>query len=116
MGPLISAMPRTRYAGAFSDPNANTDPSTSKLLGSNEEDDEMLARQMASRLTQRLGMAIFVSCSFAAAPAMDGESGSLIQHRAAALAEREIYRILRSKQEALVEVEGAGKGDHTAKS
>jgi Proteasome assembly chaperone 4 len=97
MGPLIAAMPRTQYNGAFS---SVVDPSTSKLIGCDSEDAEILARQMSARLSQRLGIAIFVSCSFAGAPAFacEGLDESMLQHRAGALAEREIYRILRLKQ------------------
>jgi hypothetical protein len=93
MGPLIVAMPRTKYQGAFCEAEA----CTSKLIGCEGEDDEMIARQMSSRLSQRLGMSVLVSCSFAGAPAMaqQGVDAGAIQHRAAALAEREIGRLLR---------------------
>lgn len=92
MGPLIVAMPRTKYSGAFGD----QEPSTSKLIGTESEDDEMIGRQMASRLSQRTGYSVLVSCSFAGAPEMakQGVDPSSIQHRAAALAEREIGRLL----------------------
>jgi Proteasome assembly chaperone 4 len=94
MGPLIVAMPRTRYQGfeAIGD-------STSKLIGCESEDDEMMARQMSSRLSQRLGIPIFVSCSFAGASplACEGVDEGMIRHRAAAWAEREIYRLLKEK-------------------
>jgi len=95
MGPLIVAMPRTKYKGAFS----TTESSTSKLTGSNVEEEETVARQMSSRLSQRLGISVFVSCSLAGAPEMAsrGVDEGMIQHRAAALAEREIYRMVKEK-------------------
>ena len=75
------------------------DPSTTKLIGCENQDDEIIARQMGSRLSKRLGIAIFVSCSFEGSPAIakDGVDEKMIQHRAAALAEREVYRILKEK-------------------
>ena len=96
MGPLVVAMPRSKYQGAFS---SGTESSTSKLIGSNAEEEEMVARQMSSRLSQRLGISVFVSCSFAGAPDMasQGVDEGMVQHRGAALAEREIYRIVKEK-------------------
>lgn len=100
MGPLLVAMPRTKYQDAFS---SDTEASTSKLIGGDREDDEMIGRQMASRLSQRLGISVLVSCSLAGAPAnmaaSQGVDEALIQHRAAALAEREIGRILQKKKQ-----------------
>jgi hypothetical protein len=101
MGPLIVAMPRTKYAGAFCDSSAG-EASTSKLIGSDAggEDDEMIGRQMAARLSQRSGLSVLVSCSFGGAPPAMAQQGvdpagvGAIQHRAAALAEREIGRLL----------------------
>jgi hypothetical protein len=97
MGPLIVAMPRTKYKGAFS---SDRDTSSSKLIGGESEDDEMIGRQMAGRLSQRLGISVFVSMSFANQPNMasQGVDEGMIQHRAAALAEREIWRLLRDKK------------------
>jgi hypothetical protein len=98
MGPLIVAMPRTKYAGAFCE--SSGEASTSKLIGTPEEEDEMIGRQMSSRLSQRSGLSVFVSCSFAGAPpamaaqGVDPAGVGAIQHRAAALAEREIGRLL----------------------
>jgi hypothetical protein len=95
MGPLVVAMPRTNYRGAFSSP---TDVPSSKLIGDEAEDVEMIARQMASRLSQRLGVPIFVCCSFADTPSiLDGIDLGMVQQRAAALAERQIWRILEKK-------------------
>jgi hypothetical protein len=95
MGPLMVAMPRLSYQGAFSSDEA----STSKLVGDEAEDSEILASQIASRLSQRLQVPVFVSCSFDNAPSIRGgalEAGILLQ-RAAALAEREVWRILKDK-------------------
>lgn len=96
MGPLVVAMPRSKYQGAFSD---NVEVSTSKLVGSENEDYEEIARQMASRLTKKLGIAIFASCNFEGGPqvAVEGIDQGMVIHRAAALAEREIARILKEK-------------------
>lgn len=96
MGPLVVAMPRTKYSGAFS---SDSETANSKLVGGDDEDAEMVARQMASRLSQKHGIPVFVSCSFRDAPsiASDGTDPSTIQHRAAAIAEREISRILIDK-------------------
>jgi hypothetical protein len=107
MGPLIVAMPRMAYRGAFAD----SEPSTSKLIGSsdaavdsqagdNSDDADMIGRQMASRLSQRAACPVLVSCSFAGAPAMarQGVDQGTIQQRAAALAEREIGRLLLAHQ------------------
>ena len=82
---------------------------TSKLIGSDNEDEETIARQMATRLTHRLGMSVMISCSLLANNSGDGGSSNslcmlaqgvdmdMLQHKAAALAEREVYRILRAK-------------------
>jgi len=100
MGPLIVAAPRTKYQGAFS---SSAEAPISKLIGGENEDDEMMARQMASRLSKRFGISVFVSCSFASnAPTMmAGEAFEevMILHRAAALAEREIGKKLEVKLE-----------------
>ena len=114
------AMPRTRYQGAFADP----DGSSSKLVGTTTDADadavadfdtgqqqqqqedatetEMIARQMATRLSQRLQRPIFCSCSFQHPP--EGlETGvvdpNMVRQRAAALAEKRIREILSSSQE-----------------
>ena len=63
MGQLIVAMPRTNYKGAFG--TNDREASCSQLIGSESSDDNMLASQMASRLSTRSGMPIFVSCQLA---------------------------------------------------
>ena len=90
------AMPRSNYKGAFSAPK---DVPTSKLIGDQAEDSEMMARQMASRLSQRLGIPVFVSCSFANTPSsfVEGVDEGMVQQRAAALAERQVWQMLKEK-------------------
>lgn len=58
----------------------------------------MLARQMASRLSQKLGVAVFVSCSLEGTPtlASEGSDEGMMQQRASVLAEREIFRLLKA--------------------
>jgi hypothetical protein len=108
MGQLTVAMPRTNYKGAFG--TGAKEASCSQLIGSASNEDQMLAYQMASRLSTRSGMAIYVSCqlSSSAGPYGNGSNGSgfdpdgwdsgldfeMISHRAAALAEKEVWRIL----------------------
>jgi hypothetical protein len=58
MGPLVLAMPRTKYQGME---KTRREPACSSLIGSSD-DDQLLAYQMASRLSLQLGMAILVSC------------------------------------------------------
>mmetsp|Transcript_27702 Transcript_27702/g.59203 ORF Transcript_27702/g.59203 Transcript_27702/m.59203 type:complete len:204 (-) Transcript_27702:306-917(-) len=108
MGQLVVAMPRTQYKGAF--PIGSKEASCSQLVGSSSSEDQMLANQMASRLSSRSGMAIYVSCQLSSAIANNGGSAGgagpglnqissgmdleMLSHRAAALAEKEIWRIL----------------------
>jgi hypothetical protein len=85
------------------------------MIGSVSSEDQMLANQMASRLSSKSGMAIYVSCQLSGgsgggptAPGSDGigvgedswTSGldsEMISHRAAALAEKEVWRILQEQ-------------------
>lgn len=98
MGSLVVSMPRTRYAGAFA-----VETAVSKLIGSDFEESEMAARRMASRLSQKLGVAVFVACSFegqaqsALASELDAVELAILQQRAAALAEKEVYRLLKDQ-------------------
>jgi Proteasome assembly chaperone 4 len=113
MGPLVVAMPRTTYRGAFGggDSLAKGEASCSTLIGSETSEDPLLSGQMASRLSMKSGRAVLVSCQLQqpsphGAPgtmsAMGGDDGDwgagmdqdMIAYRAAALAEREIWRIL----------------------
>eukprot|EP00536_Pseudo-nitzschia_multiseries_P001741 jgi/Psemu1/107674/gw1.22.64.1 len=112
MGQLVVAMPRTDYKGAFS--GTTREASCSQLVGSASSEDQMLANQMASRLSSRSGMAIYVSCQLsspvggsggAGGSAMGGDLGAggheadMLSQRAAALAEREVWRILQRERE-----------------
>ena len=85
----VLAMPRSRYQGAF-----GSETATTTLLGHDQEDMELLAGKMASRLTQRVNKAVFVSRDLE--PVTNGSLNQKLQQTAAALAEREIYRVLQS--------------------
>lgn len=119
MGPLVMAMPRTRYVGAFGGSGGAKEPSCSTLIGSEAAEDSLLGNQMASRLSLRSGRAVLVSCQLLQQqqqiqmqqmqqqqmPGMSmgisddnwsaGMDHDMISHKAAALAEKEIWRILR---------------------
>jgi len=102
MGQLVVAMPRTNYKGAFA--TGSKEASCSQLVGSASSEDQMLANQMASRLSLRSGMAIYVSCQLSSTSTnIDSSSNGLdsefISHRAAAVAENEIWRILQQHQQ-----------------
>jgi hypothetical protein len=97
MGPFMVAMPRTNYTGAF----ATNEAATTKLIGGDNEDEELLCRQMASRLSTKLGIAVFCSSALNASihhslqgMVVGGEDLSLIQHRVAALTEKKVYELL----------------------
>ena len=101
MGQLVVAMPRTNYKGAFA--TGSKEASCSQLVGSASSEDQMLANQMASRLSSRSGMAIYVSCQLSSGAGSTGGGGlknssgmdsEMLSHRAAALAEKEIWKIL----------------------
>lgn len=91
---MIVAMPRTQYRGAFS--ADAQDATSSKMIGSENEDEETIARQMSTRLSRRLGIPVFVSASLEGAPkdAIDGEDEGMVQQKASALVEKVVYRIL----------------------
>lgn len=109
MGPLVISMPRTNYIGNIS---SVSDPSCSQLIAGENVDDQMIGWQMASRLSLQLGWPILVACSLAATSASANISttfassaaleeyntaaseASLMSHRAAAMGEKEICRIL----------------------
>ncbi|KAL3904341.1 MAG: hypothetical protein SGARI_004967 [Bacillariaceae sp.] len=113
MGQVLVAMPRTHYKGAFGGIH-NKEASCSMLVGSASSEDQMLATQMASRLSTRTGMAIYVSCQLSMASGEStttasagggvkewstGLDSDMISQRAAALAEKEIWRILQEQQQ-----------------
>lgn len=97
MGPVVVAMPRTDYKGAFSDAHES---SSSQLIGGGEED-QIIGGQMASRLSQSLGFPIIVSCSLSSSEGaaqietlFSGLDRTSVAQRAAALAEKEVARLL----------------------
>jgi hypothetical protein len=96
MGSLNVGMPRTNYQGAFA---GDTEASTSKLIGSENEDEDSLGRNMASRLSSKLGISIIIACNLEGAPAVavEGLDSGMVQHQAAAQAERKILQILRNR-------------------
>ena len=105
MGQVVVSMPRTNYKGAFG--TGSKEPSCSHIIGSANSEDQMLASQMASSLTTRSGMAIFVSCQLSSGGGGDagiggswaaGMDSDMISHRAAALAEKEVWKILQKHQ------------------
>lgn len=93
MGSFVVATPNRSYKGAFDDSNA-----ASKLIGTESVHNDLVALNMASRLAEKLHMAIFCSCNLDDGRpdgALGGETEMyLLQSRAAAIAEREIVRIL----------------------
>lgn len=98
MGQVVVAMPRTNYKGAFG--TGAKEPSCSQIVGSASSEDQMLGSQMASRLSTRSGMAVLVSCQLSSIGDnqeawTSGMNSEMISHRAAALAEKEVWRILK---------------------
>ena len=59
MGPLVVAMPRSKYAGFGS----NNEVPCSQLIGGPDDEEMLLGWQMASRLTKKVGCPVFVSTS-----------------------------------------------------
>jgi len=114
MGSLALSMPPVIRNGR---PRTDEAPTT-QLLGGSSEEDMIMGHQISARLAKRIGWPIFVSCSFsglggdsiggsgAAAGGGGGQvdasnvmsstalSGSLDPQHAAALAEKEVSRIL----------------------
>jgi Proteasome assembly chaperone 4 len=108
MGPLVVAMPRTKYRGAFG--TGSKEPSCSLIIGGESADDQMLASRIASNLTLRSRMPVFVSCELSSSSsATDSEDWSAgmdsetVSHIAAAIAEKEIWRILQEQRKSNVE-------------
>jgi hypothetical protein len=103
MGPTVMAMPRIKFSGM----PPNESPCT-QLIGGENEDDQIIGWQMACRLSHKLGWPIVVSCSLASTDmrreglGMATEDGLIIgeggaqSHRAAALGEKEVIRLLSS--------------------
>lgn len=101
-GQVVVAMPRTSYKGAFG--TGSKEASCSHIIGSANSDDQMLASQMASRLSTRSSMAVFVSCQLSSINNgpdewSEGLDSEMLSHLAAAAAEKEIWRILEGRKE-----------------
>jgi len=115
MGPMVVAMPRTKYAGMSSGDEAPC----SQMIGGDNEEEVMMGNTMAMRLAKKIGWPIFVSCSLGEmgnirsrgmssgsmmgelqGSAFDGDMGSLAVH-AAALAEKEVGRIITERKNQL---------------
>ena len=111
MGSLALSMPPVIRNGR---PRTDEAPTT-QLLGGSSEEDMIMGHQISARLAKRVGWPIFVSCSFSglggdsiggSAAAAGGQedasnvmaspalSGGIDPQHAAALAEKEVSRIL----------------------
>lgn len=91
MGPLVVAMPRSKYVGLGSDGEAPC----SQLIGGDNEEEMMLGWQMASRLTNKVGWPVFVSSSLYKNDSSIqgfGDDSSLLH--AAAMAEKKVGDII----------------------
>jgi hypothetical protein len=98
MGQFLVAMPPKIYKGAFASSGRNN-ASCSQLIGSASSDDQMLASQMASRLSSRTNKAVLMSCQLSEGDDdfLAGLDRETLSHKAAGLAEREIWRILQEQ-------------------
>ena len=125
MGPMVLSMPRTSYQHSTGGMrNASTlsatgdEPATTQLIGGESEEDMVVGHQMAARLAKKFDMPIYVCCSIHSAPApsttsggggaedvrmMDGGDapgfGGSLGQKAAAMAEREVGRILLERRQ-----------------
>ncbi len=98
MGPMVVAMPRTKYAGM----SGTDEAPCSQLIGGDNEEEIMMSNSMACRLTQKIGKPVFVSSSLENGDGNDGlqgnafgDMGSLeLTQQASSLAEKEIGRII----------------------
>uniref|UniRef100_A0A7S0AS94 Uncharacterized protein n=1 Tax=Minutocellus polymorphus TaxID=265543 RepID=A0A7S0AS94_9STRA len=122
MGPVLLSYPRAAAGGA------GAEPATTQLVGGDSEEDMVVGHQMAARLAQKVGMPVYVCCSIHSTPApssgggagggmgmvgagmMESEAptgfGGSLGQKAAALAEREVGRILLQRNR---NIEGGGK-------
>ena len=110
MGPLALSMPPAVRGGGRRDAAA---PTTQLVAGPGEED-MILSQQISSRISRRTDWPVFVSCSVAGRSGGMGEGGlespaaaagmddSLPGH-AAALAEREVSRIILGEKKSALE-------------
>ena len=105
MGPILLSYPSNTSGG---------EPATTQLMGGESEEDMVVGHQMSARLAQKVGMPVYVCCSIHSTPApsagggggmgmvgagmMESEAptgfGGSLGQKAAALAEREVGRIL----------------------
>ena len=123
MGSLSLSMPPVIREGR---PRIDGVP-TSQLIGGSSEEDIILGHQISARLAKRVGWPIFVSCSFSGwggdsgggavaaggqqnaasnvmtSPALSAGYDDSMQQHAAALAEREVSRILLHEKSILSE-------------
>ncbi|CAJ1946839.1 unnamed protein product [Cylindrotheca closterium] len=95
-GQCTVAMPRTiAYKGAFA--TGAKDLPCSQIIGGGSTDAQVLASQMASRLSAKLSMAIFVSCQLANGISAQSDQSSSVPPLAAAAAEKEIIKVIQSE-------------------
>ena len=107
MGPILLSYPSTASGG---------EPATTQLMGGESEEDMVVGHQMSARLAQKVGMPIYVCCSIHSTPApsageggmgmvMESEAptgfGGSLGQKAAALAEREVARILLERKRSM---------------
>lgn len=97
MGPLFIGIPTTNQSSSYTS-------ATSKLIGHTSTHIEMICQQMASRLSQRLNdRSVLVSCNLmdGMAPNLISAEGTMdeeyIYSRCAAIAEKEVYRIVKER-------------------
>lgn len=74
MGPMVVAMPRSKYVGFGASSNDDSAP-CSQLISSSNDEEMMLGWQMASRLTKKVGWPIFVSTSLEHSPKLQQYGG-----------------------------------------
>lgn len=100
MGQFLVAMPPKVYKGAFATGGRNN-ASCSQLIGSASSDDHMLASQMASRLSTRTNKSVLMSCQLSQGDEdfLAGLDKEILSHKAAALAEKEIWRLLQEQEQ-----------------
>ena len=104
MGSMVASMPRVNYSGA----GTKGEAPCSQLIGSSNEEEMLLGWQIASRLSEKVGWPVFVSCSLgtnvAGTEGLEGPTlgGSLAQ-LAAGFAEKEVRKILMKRKNYLIE-------------
>ncbi len=63
MGPMVVAMPRSKYAGLGGGSSEDVQVPCSQLISGPDDEEMMLGFQMASRLAKKVGWPVFVSSS-----------------------------------------------------